>query len=61
MFDLLRYVDFYAKGLPPVAGGTLDQAEAFLALADAVWADERQWRAAAHGPAGPAEGFSPWR
>ena len=31
------------KGLPPVAGGALDQAEQFMEACRAVWAEERYW------------------
>jgi hypothetical protein len=35
----------YKRGLPPVAGGVLDQAQSFLDAADLIWADEAHWKA----------------
>lgn len=37
--------DFFKKGLPPVYGGVLDQAQIFLDAARFIWAEEARWRA----------------
>ena len=57
MFEALKYVDLWARGIPPVAGGALDQAAAFLDFCFLVWADEREHRAALRLP---PEGALAW-
>lgn len=42
--DLLDYVELFEKGLPPVAGGTLDQSKNFLIVADLIFKEQRIWR-----------------
>ena len=39
IWEAIRYAKLYEKGLPPVAGGALDQAENFLEAAEMVFAD----------------------
>lgn len=39
-FDVIRFAKLYRKGLPPVAGGALDQAGIFIDAAEFVWAEE---------------------
>jgi len=34
----------YEKGLPPIAGGSLDQAVAFIAAAEFIWREEKQYK-----------------
>lgn len=48
VWDLLTYADLYRKGLPPVAGGALDQAAAFVEAARFIW-NEHDQRKAKHG------------
>ena len=35
----------YEKGLPPVAGGSLDQAGVFIAAVEFIWQEEKQYKA----------------
>jgi len=37
--------DLYAKGLPPVRGAVLDQAQIFVDAARFVWAEQARWKA----------------
>lgn len=37
--------ELYEKGLPPVAGGALDQANVFVEAARFVWSEQAYWRA----------------
>ena len=34
----------FDRGLPPVAGGALDQTAAFVEAARFVWAEESRWK-----------------
>ena len=43
---MLHLTDLYRRGLPPVAGGALDQAAAFVDAAAFVFAEEDAHRAA---------------
>jgi hypothetical protein len=47
VWDVIEAADLFAKGLPPMAGGTRDQAAAFLTAARIVWAEEARWKAEA--------------
>jgi len=40
--EVLSYAAMYEKGLPPVAGGVLDQTQWFVRACDLIWADEAQ-------------------
>lgn len=42
----LDYAELFAKGLPPVAGGVLDQAYMFVQYARFVWAEKNRNKAA---------------
>ena len=44
---MIALAELYRKGLPPVAGGTLDQAAAFNDAARFVWAEMDRIRAEA--------------
>jgi len=46
VWDVLTYADLFAKGLPPDAGGAMDQAAAFVEAARWVWAERAEHRAA---------------
>lgn len=39
-WDVIELAGLYKKGLPPVAGGSLDQAAGFLAAARFIWSEE---------------------
>jgi hypothetical protein len=43
-FGILDLAELMKEGLPPVAGGVLDQAKTFLDAARLVWAEEERWR-----------------
>jgi len=45
VWDAIEMAELYEKGLPPVAGGSLDQCRSFLAACRMVWADQRRWKA----------------
>lgn len=42
VWALLQYAELYAKGVPPIAGGALDQAHAFNLAARFVWNEQRR-------------------
>lgn len=42
----LDYADLFAKGLPPVAGGVLDQAALFVKYARFAWSEKNRNKAA---------------
>jgi len=44
IWEVIKYVRLYEKGLPPVAGGALDQTYNFLLAADFVMAEEQYWK-----------------
>ena len=41
IWQLIETAALYEKGLPPVAGGQLDQARSFLLGARMVWAEQQ--------------------
>lgn len=43
--DCLRPARLYEKGLPPVMGGSLDQANWFVEMAECYWSERAQCRA----------------
>ena len=44
-FEMLMAADLLKKGLPPVAGGLLDQCACFIDAARFVWSEQAAWRA----------------
>ena len=44
VWALLDMAALYRRGLPPVAGGALDQAQAFLDAVQFAWAEMALWR-----------------
>jgi len=42
---MIEFAELFRYGLPPVAGGALDQAYVFLDAARFIWAEQRVWRA----------------
>ena len=42
---LVEMAELFRKGLAPVAGGALDQAQKFLDAARFAWSEEANWRA----------------
>ncbi len=45
IWQVITLAGLYEKGLPPVAGGALDQAVAFIAAAEFIWQEEKQYKA----------------
>lgn len=43
-WDAVEAADMLAKGLPPTAGGTLDQAAVFLTAARFIWREQQHWK-----------------
>ena len=43
-WELIDYADLYRKGLPPVAGGALDQTAFFLAAARWIFSEQNYWK-----------------
>jgi len=44
VWQVIEYAALYEKGLPPIMGGVLDQAQIFLAACQFIWAEERYWK-----------------
>ena len=42
MAEVLSYAELYRKGIPPVAGGALDQTHWFNEACRLIWHDEAQ-------------------
>lgn len=45
IWQAVSLAGLYEKGLPPAAGGSLDQAVAFIAAAEFIWQEEKQYKA----------------
>lgn len=43
-WEIIKFTRLYEKGLPPVAGGALDQAKGFIDAAGFIFAEERYWK-----------------
>jgi len=59
IFEVLFYADLFKRGLPPVAGGALDQSAWFTQAAHFAWAEASRFRtpeAALMAAAGAGEG-----
>ena len=44
VWELIRFAELYEKGLPPVAGGALDQAKIFIEAAALVFEEQAFWK-----------------
>jgi len=44
VWEVMELAQLYEKGLPPVAGGALDQAKSFVEACRAIWNDEAVWK-----------------
>ena len=42
-WEVIRYAELYEKGLPPVAGGALDQARCFVEAASFIFSEKTYW------------------
>ena len=47
VWEAIEMARLFAKGIPPIAGGSLDQTAVFLQAARFVWAEESQWKSEA--------------
>lgn len=45
IWHVITLAGFYKQGLPPVAGGVLDQTAIFIAAAEFIWHEEQQYKA----------------
>lgn len=44
VLDVIRCAELYEKGLPPVAGGSLDQTRWFVCAADFIFKELAYWK-----------------
>lgn len=44
VWDVIRYAELFEKGLPPVAGGVLDQAYCFIEACEFIFGEQRYWK-----------------
>ena len=43
--EALRIADFWRRGIPPVAGGYLDQTDSIIEACEMIWREEAAWKA----------------
>jgi len=44
LWEVVQYAGLYQKGLPPVAGGALDQTRWFTSACRLLWRDQAEWK-----------------
>lgn len=44
VWQLIELADLMEKGLPPVSGGALEQANSFIEACRLVWTEQRQYK-----------------
>lgn len=44
VWEAMEFADLYEKGLPPIAGGALDQAAVFVDACRFIWQEEAVWK-----------------
>lgn len=44
IWEALEFADLYKKGLPPVAGGALDQVKVFVDACRMIFAEQAFWK-----------------
>jgi len=44
VWEAIEFAELYEKGLPPVAGGALDQAQVFIEACRMIWAEQAYWK-----------------
>ena len=49
IWEMMDYAELYEKGLPPIAGGALDQAKVFIEACHFVWREQAHWEAQVNG------------
>jgi len=42
--DAIDYAELWEKGLPPIAGGALDQSQSFIIAARFIFAEKNYWK-----------------
>lgn len=45
IYEVISYANLYKKGLPPVTGGSLDQAKSFIMAAEFIYKEQYYWKA----------------
>lgn len=44
VWEAIEFAALYKRGLPPVAGGALDQSRVFVQACRFIWAEQQFWR-----------------
>jgi len=44
VWEVIQYAELYEKGLPPIAGGVLDQAKNFIEACRFIFSEQRHWK-----------------
>ena len=44
VWEVIKLADLFEKGLPPVAGGTLEQAKIFVDAAGFIFSEKTYWK-----------------
>lgn len=44
VWEIIELAELYEKGLPPVAGGSLDQAKSFVSACKFIWSEQQAWK-----------------
>lgn len=44
IYEVIKLAELYEKGLPPVAGGALDQAKIFIEAAMFIFSEKAYWK-----------------
>jgi hypothetical protein len=44
VWEVIGYAELYEKGLPPVAGGALDQCRNFIDAANFIFQEKQYWK-----------------
>jgi len=45
VYEMMELAELYEKGLPPIAGGALDQTASFTAAARLIWRQQQKHKA----------------
>lgn len=43
-WEVIEYAELFEKGLPPIAGGAMDQTRWFVSACRLIWADQAYWK-----------------
>lgn len=44
VWEVIEFADLYEKGLPPIAGGSLDQMKGFILAANFIFKEKAYWK-----------------